>query len=312
MRGYRLLTYSERGGSPAAGVLVGDRIHPTAKILAGVPGLHDPSSVFCLLQCWDRVHSVLRETAGRLSGGTPLAEVTLCAPILSPGELFCAGANYWDHLSEMADIAERTTGKRPSMTKGAEPWFFLKNARSGVIGSNSDVRLPSFSKQVDWEAELAVIIGQETRNISVERALDAVAGYTILNDVTMRDWQFRTSQFLQGKTFERSTPVGPYLVTPDEVDHARELRLCCSVDGRPVQDASTSDMLFSVGTILSYISSVITLMPGDLVATGTPAGVGAARKPPEYLTAGQTLESCIEGLGGQRNLCRAPADRHQR
>jgi acylpyruvate hydrolase len=208
------------------------------------------------------------------------------------------GANYRDHLEEVGIEAPE------------HPTLFAKYSRA-LIGANDEIELPSNSACTDWEVELAVVIGSPLRHASETEAYEAVAGYTILNDVTMRDWQFRTSQFLQGKTFERSTPVGPYLVTPEEIDHARRLRLCCSVDGRSVQDASTSDMLFSVGTILSYISSVITLMPGDLVATGTPAGVGAARKPPEYLAAGQALESFIEGLGRQRNLCRAPAVWHQ-
>jgi acylpyruvate hydrolase len=241
-----------------------------------------------------------REDAGQEPVAiTPLDSADYAPLVTGPEKIVCVGANYRDHLEEVGIEAPE------------HPTLFAKYSRA-LIGANDEIELPPNSECTDWEVELAVVLGSPLRHASESEAYDAVAGYTILNDVTMRDWQFRTSQFLQGKTFERSTPVGPYLVTPDEVDHARGLRLCCSVDGRSVQDASTSDMLFSVGTILSYISSVITLMPGDLVATGTPAGVGAARKPPEYLAAGQTLESRIEGLGGQRNRCRAPADRRQR
>jgi acylpyruvate hydrolase len=131
----------------------------------------------------------------------------------------------------------------------------------------------------------------------------AIAGYTILNDVSMRDWQLRTKEYLQGKTFEGSTPLGPFLATPDEVDGARDLRVSCRVDEEVVQDASTKDLIFGPATLVSYLSEIITLAPGDVIATGTPAGVGAVRKPPKFLQAGNVLTTTLEGLGEQRNVC---------
>ncbi|HET6449594.1 MAG TPA: fumarylacetoacetate hydrolase family protein, partial [Conexibacter sp.] len=204
-----------------------------------------------------------------------------------------SGANYMAHLDEVG------------LPAPDYPTLFAKYS-CALIGPNDDIVLPPNSDAVDWEVELALVIGAPLRHASEDEVLDAVAGYTILNDVTMRDWQLRTSQFLQGKTFEAATPVGPFLVTPEEVDHGRSLAIECAVDGEVMQSAKTSDMLFSIPHVLSYISQFITLLPGDLVATGTPAGVGAARKPPVYLTAGKTLTSTVEGLGEQVNRCVAP------
>jgi 2-keto-4-pentenoate hydratase/2-oxohepta-3-ene-1,7-dioic acid hydratase in catechol pathway len=300
MRGYRLLTYSEREGGPVAGILVGERIHPATKILSGVAGLQDPSSVFALLQCWDRVHAILREAADGLSGGTLLPDVKLHAPILSPGELFCAGANYWDHLNEMADIAERMTGKRPPMNKGAEPWFFLKNARSGVIGTKTDVRLPSFSQQVDWEAEIAVIIGRQTRNISEERALDAVAGYAILNDLSARDLMKREGtpfiyDWVGQKCFEHSAPMGPWITPAEFAGDPENLSIKLWVNGVLKQDSNTGRMVHNAREQIAYLSRHFTLYPGDVIATGTPAGVGMPRG--EFLKPGDEVKIEIENCG---------------
>src|SRR6476469_9300642 len=182
--GYRLLSYRDTGGQPQAGMLVYDRGHPVAPLLDGIP---NSSSVMGLLNAWDRVHPRLHEAAQNTRGGKLLGEVALLAPLLYPGTLFCAGANYWDHLEEMAEIAKRTTGKAPSMTKGKEPWFFMKTCAGSIIGPDTPVRLPPFSKQVDWEAELAVVIGRPTRNISEANAFEAIAGYTIINELSARD-----------------------------------------------------------------------------------------------------------------------------
>lgn len=215
------------------------------------------------------------------------------APLIpQPEKIICVGANYQCHLDEIGHPAPKF------------PAIFAKYSRS-LIGAYDPIELPAVSDCPDWEVELGVIIGRETRSVPVARALDAVAGYTIVNDVSMRDWQLRTSQFLQGKTFERTTPVGPYLVTPDEVDHARDLLLRCLVDGTVTQHARSSEMLYPVAEVIAYVSSILTLVPGDLIATGTPAGIGAARAPAVYLRDGSLLETTIEGLGRQANRCRA-------
>ncbi|GLZ09087.1 ureidoglycolate lyase [Actinomadura sp. NBRC 104412] len=232
-----------------------------------------------------------RERAAQAGDRTvPVSEASFAPLVPRPEKVLCVGANYRDHIAEAGMEVPRY------------PTLFAKYARS-LIGPYDDIVLPANSDAVDWEVELGVVIGEVARNIDREAAWDVIAGYTIVNDISMRDWQLRTSQFLQGKTFEASTPVGPYLVTPDEVGHARAADLTCAVDDDVMQKSVTSELVFSAAEIVSYISSFITLVPGDLIATGTPGGVGAARKPPLFLTDGQTLTSRIDGLGEQVNRC---------
>ncbi|MBV9099811.1 MAG: fumarylacetoacetate hydrolase family protein [Candidatus Dormibacteraeota bacterium] len=210
--------------------------------------------------------------------------------VVRPGKIFCLGHNYRKHIAEM---------KRDMPSY---PTLFAKFPEA-LIGARDDIVLPAVSEKPDWEAELGLVIGRAVRRESPERCADAIAGYTVVNDITMRDWQKRTLQWLQGKTFEASTPVGPVLVTPDELDGAHDLHLRCEVDGEVVQETQTSDMLFAPADIVSYISMVITLKPGDLVSTGTPGGVGDARTPPRYLRPGQRLRTSIEGIGELDNRC---------
>jgi acylpyruvate hydrolase len=222
-----------------------------------------------------------------------LAEADFAPPVPHPEKIVCVGLNYADHAAEA------------NLEVPGYPTLFAKYARS-LLGANDDLLLPAVSDCVDWEVELGVVIGSKVRHASEEEALAAVAGYTIVNDVSMRDWQLHTSQYLAGKTFESSTPVGPFLVTPEEVDHARALPLRLMVDGEVMQKSSTDQLIFSVGKIISYISSIITLVPGDLIATGTPSGVGHLLTPRTYLTDGSVVECSIEGLGSQTTRCVAP------
>ena len=186
------------------------------------------------------------------------------------------------------------------------PTLFAKFA-SSLIGAEDDLVLPSVSDAVDWEVELGVVIGRHTRRVGIDEAQEAIAGFTVVNDVSMRDWQKRTTQFLQGKTFDASTPVGPVLVTQNEVGDASDLAVRCEVDGVVMQDGRTSDLLFGSAAIVSYISQFCTLVPGDLVSTGTPAGVGAGRKPPVFLAPGQVMTTTVEGIGSCVNRCVAEA-----
>lgn len=205
-----------------------------------------------------------------------------------PEKIICVGLNYATHIREMGrDLPEH-------------PTLFAKYARS-LIGAYDPITLPAGSDQVDWEAELGVVVGASVRNASVEEAAAAIAGYTVVNDVTARDFQYRSVQWLQGKTFEASTPVGPWLVTdavPGEIS--------CTVDGAQVQKSDTSDLVHDAAFLVSYISKIITLVPGDLIATGTPGGVGHARKPAQYLGVGSELVTRVEGVGECRNTCVAP------
>ncbi|SDL25100.1 acylpyruvate hydrolase [Arthrobacter sp. ov407] len=226
-------------------------------------------------------------TAKAAKGATHQAEgADLDAVVPSPGKIICVGHNYRNHIKEMGR-------KVPAF-----PTLFAKYQES-LIGPNDDLALPQESDAVDWEAELAVVIGKKGRRISEADAADHIAGYAVLNDVSMRDYQFRTIQWLQGKTWEKSTPFGPALVTNDEFS-AGPL-MTSEVDGEIQQQTPTGDLVFTPEFLVSYISTIITLNPGDVIATGTPGGVGHAQDPKRYLQEGQILVTTIEGLGQLKN-----------
>jgi acylpyruvate hydrolase len=213
------------------------------------------------------------------------------APLVpSPEKIICVGLNYRDHVLEMGNELPRY------------PTVFAKFAPA-LVGAHDDIVLPRVSEMVDWEAELAVVIGTPVRHADPDAARAAIAGYTVLNDVSVRDYQNRTRQFLQGKTFERSTPLGPWLVTADEVPEGG-LPISTVLDGETVQDSTTAELVFSPVDLVVYLSAIVTLNPGDVIATGTPGGVGHARRPPRYLTDGAELVTSIGGVGELRNRCR--------
>ncbi len=214
---------------------------------------------------------------------TPLDDAVL-ARTVNPGKTLCVGLNYRSHIQE--------TG-RPVPT---HPTLFGK-FQDTLVGPLDDIVLPGESEQVDWEVELGVVIGAVTRKVSPEQARACIAGYTVVNDVSMRDWQSRTTQWMQGKNFEATTPLGPCVVTADEVDDASDLTIRCSIDDETMQEGRTSDLLFGPADLVSYISQFTTLRPGDLIATGTPGGVGMTRSPQRFLRAGNVLRSEIEGIG---------------
>lgn len=220
----------------------------------------------------------------------PASEASFAPVVPRPSKIICVGLNYRAHILE--------TGRElPEY-----PTLFAKFADT-LLGSQDDLVLPAISERVDWEAELGVIIGRPLYRAGEAEAAAAIAGYTVTNDVSMRDWQRRTAQWLQGKAFERTTPAGPYLVTGDEVGDAADLEIRCEVDGEVRQASRTSDLLFGPAAIAAYASQVVRLQPGDLLLTGTPDGVGDARKPPVYLRPGQLLRTVIEGVGECANRC---------
>jgi acylpyruvate hydrolase len=213
--------------------------------------------------------------------------VRYAPPVLAPEKIICVGLNYRQHITEMG----RQIPQYPAL--------FANFSRS-LIGAYDDIVLPPESASVDWEAELGIIIGATARHASVDQAAFAIAGYTVVNDITMRDWQYRTPEWLQGKTFEASTPVGPWLVTRDEAGDPT-FALSCLLDGEVMQSANAGDLVFSPAELVSYISGFITLMPGDLIATGTPGGVGHARTPLRYLQPGSLLGTTVAGVGRLAN-----------
>jgi 2-keto-4-pentenoate hydratase/2-oxohepta-3-ene-1,7-dioic acid hydratase in catechol pathway len=302
---YRLVSYAEDGVAPKAGVLVGERVVPAATLLQGADGI-DSSSVLGLLRAWDSAHPRLHAAAQKVqpNDGIALAQVKLLAPILYPGALFCAGANYWDHLEEMAEIAKRTIGKAPSMVKGAEPYFFMKTAAGSIIGTDTPARLPSFSKQVDWEAELGVVIGKETRNISEAKAFDAVAGYLIVNDLSARDLMKREGtpfgmDWVGQKCFEDAAPMGPWFTPAAYVRDPNDMPIKLWVNGALKQNSNTGRMVHGIAEQIAYLSRHFTLFPGDVIATGTPAGVGMPRG--EFLKVGDEVRIEVGGCGRLTN-----------
>jgi acylpyruvate hydrolase len=223
-----------------------------------------------------------------------LAAADLAPVVPRPGKIFCVGLNYRTHILEMGrELPEY-------------PTLFAKFPEA-LVGPADPVALDPASVAVDWEAELAVVIGTPVRRADEAGAAAAIAGFAVLNDVTMRDWQYRSVQWLQGKTFEASTPFGPVLVTPDELPGGVRPRLGirCEVDGATVQSSDTADLVFDPVALVRYISRIVTLNPGDVIATGTPGGVGHARKPPRYLTDGSVLVTEIDGIGRLSNVARA-------
>jgi acylpyruvate hydrolase len=211
-----------------------------------------------------------------------IADLSYAPVVPRPGKIICVGLNYRSHIIEMGrDLPEY-------------PTLFAKYPEA-LIGAFDPLTLPAESDQVDWEVELAVVVGRRVRHADAAAASEAIAGYSIINDVTMRDWQFRTPEWLQGKTFEATTPFGPHLVTPDEI--APDAKISCLVDSEVVQDSTIADLLFGPVDLVRYISTILTVDPGDVIATGTMGGVGHARTPPRYLQSGQTLVARIEGIG---------------
>jgi 2-keto-4-pentenoate hydratase/2-oxohepta-3-ene-1,7-dioic acid hydratase in catechol pathway len=239
-----------------------------------------------------RLAAWLEQHAQRLPRAAP--DARWGAPIARPSKVVGIGMNYADHVRE--------TGARMP----AEPLLFQK-ASSAVCGPYDDLVLPAGASQVDWEVELAVVIGAEARCAPRERALAHVAGYCAACDVSERAWQKeRGGQFTKGKSADGFAPLGPWLATSDELPDPGRLALSLDLNGAPRQRGSTSDMLFGVADLVSYVSAFMTLLPGDVITTGTPAGVGLGRKPPEYLRAGDLLELEVEGLGRQRRRVTEP------
>jgi acylpyruvate hydrolase len=248
-----------------------------------IPGVADVGALL-LNADW---HAVAEAADGKVRPLDSIADDAWAPVVPQPGKIICAGLNYRKHILEMGrELPEH-------------PTFFAKYPEA-LVGANDQIELSPLSDAVDWEGELAVVIGSPVRKATEEQASAAIAGYAVFNDVSMRDFQYRTLQWLQGKTFEHTTPFGPYLVTTDEWTPGPTMKTV--VDGETMQDVSTGELVFSPAALISYFSHIVTLNPGDVIATGTPGGVGHARKPPRYLVDGSVLQTSIDGLGEQRNV----------
>ncbi len=279
----RLITYRRRpGAAPEAGVMVGD-----VAISLGRLGYPKMRAVLAAIDSSrDAIEKYLQSPPG--GSTTPVREITLLAPILRPPKFICVGLNYRDHAAE-------TKQELPKV-----PTIFSKFSHS-VIGPGESIVLPKNSAKPDYEAEFAFVIGKPGRHIAAKDWKNHVAGYTIVNDVSARDFQMATSQWLMGKTFDTFGPMGPWITTADEIPdpHALDIRL--TINGEEMQHSNTRELIFDVPALVAFLSSAITLESGDIVSTGTPAGVGLARKPPRWLRAGDEVSITVQGLGELRN-----------
>lgn len=220
----------------------------------------------------------------------PLDEADFAPLVTAPGKIVCVGLNYREHILEMG----RELPQYPTL--------FAKFA-DALVGANDPIVLPPGSVAVDWEAELAVVIGGRVSRATEDEAAAAIAGYTVANDISARDFQRRTTEWLQGKTFDATTPLGPFLLTADEAGATPGLEISCGVDGGVKQEANTADLVFGPVELVRYISSITSLNPGDVILTGTPGGVGDGLNPKEFLTDGNVVTTSISGIGECRNTC---------
>ena len=294
----KLVRFSVNGGSPRLGMLQGDRI---ADLQASVAGSLTRRGV---VRGQDIAAALVpQSTRGFLEGGVATAEAVsavrewvtvptssarLHAPINDPGKFICIGLNYRDH-------AEETGNPIPK-----EPPIFAKWAPS-IVDPGEPILRPRGSKQLDWEVELGVVIGRTARHVPKEEALDYVWGYTIVNDASARDFQFLTTQWMAGKIFETAAPVGPFIADRQEIPDPHTLELKTFVNGKQMQRGNTKTFIFDVRYLVSYLSGLMTLSPGDLIATGTPPGVGLGMKPPVFMNPGDVCRVEIDGLGSMEN-----------
>jgi 2-keto-4-pentenoate hydratase/2-oxohepta-3-ene-1,7-dioic acid hydratase in catechol pathway len=238
------------------------------------------NGAFSRLQLWLRTHA---ESAPRIP-----ASVRLGPPICRPSKIVCIGLNFRDHAAESR------------MELPAEPVIFFKSTTS-VVGPNDDVVIPRKAEKVDWEVELAVVIGKKALYIDKQQAMEFVAGYVLHNDYSERSFQLeRGGQWVKGKSADTFAPLGPYMATVDEIPNPQNLAMWLTVNGEYQQKSTTAQMIFDVATLVSYVSQFMTLLPGDIISTGTPAGVGLGMRPPRYLKAGDVVELGIECLGQSR------------
>jgi 2-keto-4-pentenoate hydratase/2-oxohepta-3-ene-1,7-dioic acid hydratase in catechol pathway len=290
----RLVSYEQDGGW-RAGILL-DGVVIDAEAAAAQARLRDGAGQWRsnrgVIQATAEERAAMAEAAAELSAsGMPVDDVHLGPPIPDPDKILCMGLNYRDHAEESGLDLPKT------------PMFFTK-FRNSLIGPTDEIRLPGVSEMIDYEAELAVVIGRRARNVSSAEALGYVAGAMALNDVSARDLQVQVSQWTLGKAIDTFAPCGPALVLSDEISDLQALGIRTRVNGETLQDANTSLMVFGVAEAIAFLTRVMTLEPGDIIATGTPAGVGQSRDPQVWLHDGDVVEIEIDGIGTLRNPVR--------
>ncbi len=290
----KLATYLHQG-IIAPGVVIGDRIVPFAMIAPDLPG-----TLEALLDAGPDALAALRarlpdDTADDMAAaaGLPLAAVELRAPIRHPRKFLAIGLNYASHLEEF--LAKGNAA--PDLAH--QIWF--NKQTSCITGPFAPIHRPHVSEQLDFEGELGIVIGRRCRHVAAADARHVIAGYLIVNDVSVRDWQKRTPTATLGKSFDTHGPTGPWLTTADEIADPERLAIVTTVDGTVMQRGNTAEFLKTIGEMIAYLTTVMTLEPGDILATGTPSGVGMGRTPPRWLVPGQSVRVAIEGLGHIEN-----------
>ena len=313
MRGgsYRLATYADADGVARAGIVVDERIVDVAHTLGADAGDRPGSapSVMAILEHWQQCSPKLQQLAQSVRAassharGRPLAEVRLLAPVMYPGTVFCAGANYKDHVKEMSQALKLPQEPDPHEI-GLKPWHFIKPSAPCIRETGARIALPRYSQRVDWEAEIAIVMGANCRDVGVENALKYVAGITIVNDLSARDHFKRDKvpvdspfrfDWVSQKCFEGALPVGPWICPLDDIDNIETLAIKLWVNDELMQDSSSSNLIFSFAEQISHLSTRVMLRPGDLIATGTPAGCGAARG--KFLRPGDRVRIWVERIG---------------
>ena len=267
----------ETAGERHIGVVQGDRVIPLSAFLPDAP-----TDMIAVIRDWETLSRAIAPSTTDL--GLPLAAVTLLAPIERPGKVLAIGLNYADHIAE-------TGNKRPEQ----QLWF--SKASTSIHAPFAPIEVPKVSTQVDYEVELVAVIGRRGRHISREDAPMHVFGYCVGNDVSVRDWQRQTPQWMLGKSFDTHGPIGPWITTADELGEPHRLDITCTVNGAVRQTSNTRHLVFNIWAQIAHLSQVMTLEPGDIIFTGTPGGVGLARKPPVFLTAGDRVMCEIAELG---------------
>jgi 2-keto-4-pentenoate hydratase/2-oxohepta-3-ene-1,7-dioic acid hydratase in catechol pathway len=306
--GYKLATY-QSGEGPRAAIIVGEEVFDAAR-LTGKPAY---ASVIGILADWKSAEGMLKKAAAAAAGAgkgrakrQPLAKTKLLAPVRFPSAIYCAGANYADHAAEMARRNNQPPPPEPH-TLGLKAWHFMK-APHALADPGATIKISNYSKAMDWEVELAAVLGRPAKDVSKEKALTYVAGYTAANDLSARDRGRRanvaaTSPFshdwTKHKSFDGSCPLGPWIVPASDIGDPQKLGLKLWVNGVLKQDSNTSDMIFTLAEQIEQLSAGMTLYPGDLILTGTPAGVGAGRG--EFLKAGDEVRIWIEKIGEIEN-----------
>lgn len=301
MTNYKLVTYQSSQGA-RAGVVVEEQVYDLA-LLSGRPSY---VTMLDVLSDWRVAQPLIENAAGKAHESeiahTSLAQTKLLAPVLWPSAIYCAGANFGDHMLEMARVQNIAPEPDPHEI-GLNPWHFIKASRS-IVETEAKVNLPAYSKMVDWEAELTAVIGIAAKNVPLEKALDHVAGYTVANDLSARDHTARPQvpaaspfrfDWVSQKSFDQACPIGPWIVPAKDIKDPQQLGIKLWVNDIIKQDSHTSKMIFTLAEQIAHLSTRMTLHPGDLILTGTPAGVGLARK--EFLKPGDVVKVWVEGIG---------------